>query len=109
MAHNDDHQEDSGTPKATATGRGAELADLATLGELAVMVASFVATAAAGGVIGNKASSLLDNFRRRHGRSRDQELEEAVFRALRQVKRKPGVADSDLRLRARALLRAHKG
>ncbi len=54
---------------------------------------------------GNAASSLLANFRLRHGRGRDQELEETVYRALKQVKRKPGVADVDLRLRAQALLR----
>jgi hypothetical protein len=74
--------------------------DLGSLTE----VAAFVATAVASGLIGNAAYSLVSGFFRRHGRRRRQELEQAVYEALKRVKRKPGVSDVDLRLRVKQLL-----
>ncbi len=75
--------------------------DLGSLAE----VAAFVATAVASGVIGNAAFSLVTSFYRRHGQRRRQELEQEIFTTLKRVKRKPGVSNADLRLRAEELLR----
>ena len=73
--------------------------DLANLAD----IAAWIATAAASGVIGNVTFAYLDNFRRRFGTRRLDQLEGQVLAELKRVKRKPHVADADLRLRVAGL------
>jgi peptidoglycan/LPS O-acetylase OafA/YrhL len=73
--------------------------DLANLAD----IAAWIATAAASGVIGSATFAFVDNFRRRFGTRRIDELERQVFKELKRVKRKPHVADADLRLRVETL------
>lgn len=88
-----------------------ETLDLGNLQEVAVWLADLiVAGGAAGvtGVIGNAAYDTLKSIKRRFGRSRVRELEERVYQELRRVKRKPGVADRDLRNRAAEIFRDYE-
>lgn len=78
--------------------------DLGNFAEIAFWLASAVAS----GVIGNAAYDYLKAVKRRFGRDRVAELQEQVYQALRQVKRKPNVSDQDLRLRAEALFRDYE-
>lgn len=78
--------------------------DLGNFAEIAFWLANTVA----GGVIGNAAYDYLKAVKRCFGRDRVAELQEQVYQALRQVKRKPSVSDQDLRLRAEALFRDYE-
>ncbi len=86
--------------------------DLGNLLEIAQWLAAFIAAAAASGVIGtvagDAASDTLKALRRRFGRARVTELEELVYRELRNVKRKPNVSDRDLRNRVEQLFRDYE-
>lgn len=73
--------------------------DLGNLPEIAAWMASAIIS----GLLGNATFAYLDSFRRRFGRRRDEELKQAVYAALRRVKRKPNVSDADLRLRVEQL------
>ena len=78
-----------------------------TLGfELALLeAAQFIAAALASGVVGNAAFQYLTSLRRRDGIPKITELKDEVYKALKKVKHKPHVSDSDLRLRTEDLFK----
>lgn len=91
-------------PPATDPDAREPALDLGNFAEIAL----WLANAVGGGMIGNAAYDYLKAVKRRFGRDRVAELQEQVYRALRQVKREPNVSDQDLRLRAEALFRDYE-
>ncbi|HRX70888.1 MAG: hypothetical protein KDJ22_05860 [Candidatus Competibacteraceae bacterium] len=90
-------------PTTDSNGREPVL-DLSNFTEIALWLASAVAS----GVIGTAAYNYLKAVQRRFGRDRVAELQEQVYQALKRVKRKPNVSDQDLRLRVEALFRDYE-
>lgn len=66
-------------------------------------IAAWMAQVAAEGALGGAVFAYLESFRRRFGERRTDALKEAVYEALRRVKRKPHVSDADLRGRVEQL------
>ncbi len=91
-------------PPATDPNTREPVLDLGNFIEIALWLANIMA----GGVIGNAAYDYLKAVKRRFGRDRVAELQEQVYQALKQIKRKPNVSDQDLRLRAEALFRDYE-
>jgi hypothetical protein len=91
-------------PPATDPNAREPVLDLGNFPEIALWLASTVVS----GVIGNAAYDYLKAVKRRFGRDRVAELQEQVYRALKQVKRKPNVSDQDLRRRAEALFQDYE-
>lgn len=73
--------------------------DLGNLQEVAMWVAGAVTT----GVVGNASYAVISNLRRQFGNDRVAELEEEVYRLVKQVRGKGHLSNRDLRLRVREL------
>lgn len=77
--------------------------DIGSLSDAAIWLSGFIAGSIASGVIGNSAYDFLKAWKKRFGRNKTEELEKAVYDALKRVKRKPNVSNQDLRNRAAKL------
>jgi len=70
-----------------------------------VEIAAWIASAMASGLLGNAFTQYVNELRNRLGQSDVDELKNEVFKAMKKVKRKPGVSDQDLKLRVDKIFR----